>query len=38
MIFKPVMNTVWEIEDVKTFRENRPQAIVDLFLRGLKKC
>jgi TetR/AcrR family transcriptional regulator len=38
MIFMPVMNSVWEIEDVKTFRENRPQAIVDLFLRGLKKC
>jgi len=36
LILAPVMNTVWEIDDEKEFRESRPQEIVDLFLRGLK--
>ncbi len=37
LILAPVMNSVWEINDEKAFREKRPKEIVDLFLFGLKK-
>jgi AcrR family transcriptional regulator len=36
LILAPVMNTVWEIDNEKAFREKRPKEIVDLFLHGLK--
>jgi AcrR family transcriptional regulator len=32
----PLVNEVWEIEDAQKFREERPKAIVDLFLRGME--
>jgi AcrR family transcriptional regulator len=37
LMLAPVMNSVWEIDDEKAFREQRPKEIVDLFLYGLKK-
>lgn len=36
LIMAPVVHSVWEIEDEKSFRENRPKEVVDLFLHGLK--
>jgi AcrR family transcriptional regulator len=36
LIMAPVVNTVWEIKDDKKFRKERPQAVVDLFMRGLE--
>jgi AcrR family transcriptional regulator len=36
LIMAPVVNSVWEIENVNSFRENRPKEVVDLFLYGLK--
>jgi AcrR family transcriptional regulator len=36
LILAPVMNSVWEIEDEKSFREKRSVEVVDLFLHGLK--
>jgi TetR/AcrR family transcriptional regulator len=32
----PILNSVWEIKDEKSFRENRQKEVVDLFLYGLK--
>jgi AcrR family transcriptional regulator len=32
----PLVNEVWGIEDAYKFREERPKAIVDLFMRGLE--
>jgi len=32
----PLVNEVWGIEDAHKFREERPKAIVDLFMRGLE--
>jgi TetR/AcrR family transcriptional regulator len=36
-ILSPAINIVWEIEDETKFRQERPQAVADLFLNGLKK-
>ena len=35
LLFAPVLNPVWEIQDEKGFRRSRPEAIVDLFLNGV---
>ena len=32
----PLVNEVWEIKDAEKFREERPKAIVDLFMRGME--
>jgi AcrR family transcriptional regulator len=32
----PLVNEVWGIEDAHRFRQERPKAIVDLFMRGLE--
>jgi TetR/AcrR family transcriptional regulator len=32
----PLVNQVWEIEDERNFRMERPKAIVDLFMRGME--
>jgi AcrR family transcriptional regulator len=32
----PLVNEVWEIRDAEKFRQERPKAIVDLFMRGLE--
>jgi AcrR family transcriptional regulator len=32
----PLVSEVWEIEDAEKFREERPKAIVDLFMRGME--
>jgi TetR/AcrR family transcriptional regulator len=36
LISSPVINVVWEIKDEKKFRKERPEAVADLFLNGLK--
>ena len=36
-ILSPAINIVWEIKDETKFRQERPQAVADLFLNGLKK-
>jgi TetR/AcrR family transcriptional regulator len=35
LLFSPVLNSIWEIEDEVAFRRSRPQAVVDLFLNGI---
>nr|MBN2278099.1 TetR/AcrR family transcriptional regulator [candidate division Zixibacteria bacterium] len=35
-LIAPVINKVWEIDDEKKFRNDRPEALVDLFLHGIK--
>jgi TetR/AcrR family transcriptional regulator len=35
-IMAPTINVVWEIKDEKKFRKERPHAVADLFLNGLK--
>lgn len=32
----PLVNEVWGIKDAQKFREKRPKAIVDLFMRGME--
>ncbi len=32
----PLVNEIWEISDAQKFREERPKAIVDLFMRGME--
>lgn len=36
LIIAPMANQMWGIEDDTEFRKQRPEAIVDLFLRGLE--
>jgi TetR/AcrR family transcriptional regulator len=36
LLFSPLVDSIWEIEDEETFRRSRPQEVVDLFLRGLE--
>ena len=36
LIMSPMANRVWGIEDETEFRDQRPQAIVDLFMEGIK--
>ena len=36
LIMSPLINKILEIENEKDFRENRPEAIVDLFLNGIR--
>ncbi len=35
LIFSPLVNMIWEIDDEKDFRQRRPAETVDLFMRGL---
>lgn len=35
-IMAPAINSVWGIKDEKKFRRQRPEAVVDLFLHGIK--
>lgn len=37
LLFSPILNSVWEIEDEAAFRKSRPDAVVDLFLNGINK-
>jgi TetR/AcrR family transcriptional regulator len=37
LMLSPAINIVWEIKDESKFRKERPQAVADLFLHGLKK-
>lgn len=37
LIMAPMVNTVWEIKDEDKFKRNRPEILVDLFMRGLEK-
>jgi TetR/AcrR family transcriptional regulator len=36
LLAAPAVNVVWEIKDEKKFRKERPAAVADLFLHGLK--
>jgi hypothetical protein len=36
LLASPLVNEVWEIKDAQKFREERPKAIVDLFMRGME--
>jgi AcrR family transcriptional regulator len=36
LLFSPFLNAVWEIDDEEAFRRLRPEAVVDLFLHGLR--
>jgi AcrR family transcriptional regulator len=36
LMFSPLVNSVWEIDDEQSFRRSRPQAVVDLFLNGVR--
>jgi TetR/AcrR family transcriptional regulator len=36
ILFAPVINAVWELDDIDDFVNRRPQQIVDLFLNGIK--
>ena len=36
-IMAPVINSIWGIEDSRKFRRERPPAVVDLFLHGIKE-
>jgi AcrR family transcriptional regulator len=37
LLFSPIINSIWEIEDEAAFRRSRPDAVVDLFLNGIRK-
>ena len=36
LIFSPLVNSIWEIDNEKDFRKARPVQVVDLFLHGLE--
>jgi AcrR family transcriptional regulator len=36
LMFSPLVNSVWEIDDEQSFRRSRPEAVVDLFLNGVR--
>lgn len=36
LFFSPVLNSIWEITDDEAFRRSRPEAVVDLFLNGVR--
>jgi TetR/AcrR family transcriptional regulator len=36
LFFSPVLNSIWEITDDEAFRRLRPEAVVDLFLNGVR--
>lgn len=35
LILAPLVNSLWEVDDERCFREQRPHQVVDLFLHGL---
>jgi TetR/AcrR family transcriptional regulator len=37
LMLSPAINIVWEIQNETKFRQERPQAVAELFLNGLKK-
>lgn len=37
LLFAPLANSIWGIEDEHTFREQRPREVVDLFMRGIER-
>jgi TetR/AcrR family transcriptional regulator len=37
LMLSPAINVVWEIDNENKFRKERPRAVADLFLNGLKK-
>lgn len=36
LLFAPLVNSIWEIENEQSFRRSRPEAVVDLFLNGVR--
>lgn len=36
LLFAPLINSIWEIQDEQSFRRSRPEAVVDLFLNGMR--
>jgi TetR/AcrR family transcriptional regulator len=36
LLFAPLANSIWEIQDEQSFRRSRPEAVVDLFLNGVR--
>lgn len=36
LLVSPLVNQVWEIDNESKFRDERPKAIVDLFMRGME--
>jgi TetR/AcrR family transcriptional regulator len=36
LMFSPLINSIWEIDDEQSFRRSRPEAVVDLFLNGAR--
>lgn len=36
LFFYPILNSIWEISDDQAFRRARPEAVVDLFLNGIR--
>jgi TetR/AcrR family transcriptional regulator len=37
LLFAPMANTIWGIEDENAFREQRPREVVELFMRGIER-
>lgn len=36
LLFRPVVNSIWEIRDEEGFRKSRPKEVADIFLHGLE--
>ena len=36
LLFSPLINSIWEIDNEQLFRRSRPEAVVDLFLNGVR--
>jgi TetR/AcrR family transcriptional regulator len=36
LLFSTLINPIWEIDDEQSFRRSRPEAVVDLFLNGVR--
>jgi AcrR family transcriptional regulator len=37
LLFAPMANSIWGIEDEEAFRKQRPREVVELFIRGIER-
>lgn len=37
LLFAPMANTIWGVQDEEAFRKQRPHEVVELFLRGIER-
>ncbi|MDD4053158.1 MAG: TetR/AcrR family transcriptional regulator [candidate division Zixibacteria bacterium] len=37
LLFAPMANSIWGVEDENAFREQRPREVVELFMRGIER-